>query len=45
MEEMKELEEDGLVVLEPQAGGDIISVDSEADLDGMNIVDFGRKRL
>jgi len=45
MEEMKELEEDGLVVLEPQAGGDIISVDSEADLDGMNIVDFGRKRI
>merc|ERR1711874_207146 len=40
MEEMKELEEDGLVVLEPQGDGDIISVDSEADLDGMNIVEF-----
>merc|ERR1719347_2357622 len=45
MEEMKELEEDGLVILEPQADGDIVSVDSEADLDGMNIVDFGRKIL
>merc|ERR1719481_828378 len=45
MEEMKELEEDGLVILEPQADGDIISVDSESDLDGMNIVEFGRKRL
>merc|ERR1719347_2108493 len=45
MEEMKELEEDGLVILEPQADGDIVSVDSEAVLDGMNIVEFGRKRL
>jgi len=45
VDEMKELEEDGLVILDPQAGGDIISVDSEAALDGMNVVEFGRKRL
>merc|ERR1711913_28474 len=40
MKEMEELKEDGLVVLEPQSTGVIVSIDEEAALDGMNIVEF-----
>jgi len=37
---MEEIEEDGLVVLEPQSAGEIISIDVDSNLDGMNIVEF-----
>ena len=37
---MEELKEDGLVILEPQEEGEILSVDKEAKLDGMRVVEF-----
>ena len=40
MKEVGEIKEDELVVLEPQSAGDIISVDNEVNMDGMNIVQF-----
>eukprot|EP00092_Neocalanus_flemingeri_P102679 GFUD01131341.1.p1 GENE.GFUD01131341.1~~GFUD01131341.1.p1 ORF type:complete len:131 (+),score=53.67 GFUD01131341.1:37-393(+) len=45
MKIMEEIKEDGLVVLEPQSAGDIISIDSEANLDGMNIVEFENAKV
>merc|ERR1712106_168496 len=45
IKEMEELKEDGLVVLEPQSTGDIVSVDNMAALDGMNIVEFESLRV
>ena len=43
IKEMEELKEDGLVVLEPQSSGDVVSVDEMAALDGINIVEFENK--
>ena len=40
MKEFEEIQEDGLVVLLPQSVGDIINIDNEGSMDGMNIVDF-----
>merc|ERR1719471_28183 len=44
-QEMKELKEDGLMILKPMAEGEIVNVDSEASLDGMKIVDFETGRI
>lgn len=45
LKEMEELKEDGLVVLEPQSSGDIISEDDEAAIDELIIVEFESERF
>ena len=42
-EEQEELAKEGLVVLEPQVIGEVVSVSDESEMDGMNIVDFEEK--
>jgi len=42
-EEKEELAKEGLVVLEPQVIGEVVSVSDESEMDGMNIVDFEEK--
>ena len=45
LKEMEELKEDGLVVLEPQSSGDIISEDDEEVIDELIIVEFESERF